>query len=67
MHADSSVAAVIYARLVLYLFPFVFTIMFSNFVVSILVDTYLGKRRQAGDESAWPGEVSFLQVRAILT
>lgn len=52
---ESSVTAAIHANIAQFLFPFVFTIIFSNFVVSILVDTYLRKRRISATDGARAG------------
>eukprot|EP00892_Ulva_mutabilis_P001791 jgi/Ulvmu1/11612/UM008_0013.1 len=41
---EISTVEVVHANIVKFLFPFVFTIVFSNLVVSILVDTYLRMR-----------------------
>lgn len=43
------------ASIAQFLFPFVFTIIFSNFVISILVDTYLRKRSALHAKSAARG------------
>lgn len=47
--------AAIEANIVQFLFPFVFTIVFSNFVVSILVDTYLRTRSIASTQHSETG------------
>lgn len=69
---ESSIVAAVSANIAQFMFPFMFTIIFSNFVISILVDTYLSKRSIAksgdastADHSGWGAQLSTLQVCSI--